>query len=61
MARAEQKMTVEDVCAELRISRKTFYEWKVKGKAPRMTKLPNGSWRIERSDFDNWYTNLGAA
>ncbi|SES38118.1 transcriptional regulator, AlpA family [Lentzea xinjiangensis] len=61
MAKAEPKMTVEDVCGELRISRKTFYEWKVKGKAPHMTKLPNGEWRIERSDFDSWYKGLSEA
>jgi excisionase family DNA binding protein len=61
MAKADEKLTIAEVCAELRISRSTFYEWKSKGRAPRGQKLPNGEYRIKRSEFDEWYENLEAA
>ncbi|MFE3854898.1 helix-turn-helix transcriptional regulator [Streptomyces griseorubiginosus] len=34
--------------------RSTFYEWRQKGRGPRCIRLPNGSLRIRRSDFENW-------
>jgi predicted DNA-binding transcriptional regulator AlpA len=39
------KLTLVEVCAELHISRSTFYDWRAKGKAPRCIKLPNGEIR----------------
>ena len=53
MSRAE-RLTVQEVCAELRISRSTFYEWRAKGRAPRCIKLPNGDLRIRRAELDRW-------
>jgi predicted DNA-binding transcriptional regulator AlpA len=47
-------LTVADLCAELDISRKTFYEWRAKRTAPRCVKLPNGELRIRRCDFEDW-------
>jgi predicted DNA-binding transcriptional regulator AlpA len=47
-------LTVADLCEELDISRKTFYEWRTKRTAPRCVKLPNGELRIRRSDFEDW-------
>lgn len=47
-------LSVTEVCAELGISRSTFYDWRTKGTAPRCFKLPNGEIRIRRSDFDAW-------
>jgi len=32
--RERDKLTIAEVCADLGISRRTFYEWRVKGKAP---------------------------
>lgn len=55
---ADQLLTVEDVCGELDISRSTFYDWRVKGRAPRCYKLPNGDLRIRRSDLDEWFESL---
>jgi excisionase family DNA binding protein len=49
-----ERLTVAEVCAELRISRSTFYEWRAKGRAPRCTKLPNGEIRIRRTELDRW-------
>lgn len=54
MTTAAQRLTVADVCAELQISRKTFYEWRAKGTAPRCIKLPNGELRVNRAELDRW-------
>ena len=32
--RERVKLTIAEVCTDLGISRRTFYEWRVKGKAP---------------------------
>ncbi|HEX3613784.1 MAG TPA: helix-turn-helix domain-containing protein [Sporichthyaceae bacterium] len=48
------KLTIPQVCAELSVSRSTFYFWRQRNKAPRCIKLPNGEVRIRRSDLDQW-------
>jgi len=55
------RLTVQEVCAELGISRSTFYEWRAKGRAPRCLKLPNGEIRIRRADFERWLDSLEEA
>lgn len=52
------KLTVTEVCKELGIQPRTFYEWRQKGCAPKCKKLPNGSLRISRADLDAWYNAL---
>ncbi|GAA3068433.1 helix-turn-helix domain-containing protein [Pseudonocardia yunnanensis] len=52
------RLTVREFCAELDISRSTFYEWRAKGRAPRCIKLPNGEIRIRRTDFERWLDSL---
>jgi predicted DNA-binding transcriptional regulator AlpA len=64
MPRAEQgrdarkwerdKLTIAEVCADLSISRRTFYEWRAKNRAPRCITLPNGSLRVRRSEYQRW-------
>jgi excisionase family DNA binding protein len=54
-------LTVADFCAELQISRSTFYEWIAKGRAPRCLKLPNGQLRLDRRDIDEWFENCEVA
>lgn len=49
-----EKLTVKEVCAELHISRRTFYEWRAKGRAPRCIPLPNGALLVRRSELDRW-------
>ncbi|WP_157254979.1 helix-turn-helix transcriptional regulator [Nonomuraea typhae] len=49
-------LTIPEVCAELQISRSTFYDWRQKGRAPRCITLPNGSLRVRRTDLDGWLT-----
>lgn len=52
--RERDKLTISDVCADLGVSRRTFYEWRAKGRAPRCITLPNGSLRIRRSEYQRW-------
>lgn len=52
------RLTIPEVCAELKISRSTFYEWRTKGTAPKCSKLPNGEIRVRRDDLDKWWDSL---
>ena len=51
---SREKLTIAEVCAELKISRSTFYDWRAKRRAPRCITLPNGSLRVRRADLDRW-------
>lgn len=55
--RPTDKLTVDEFCDDLRISRSTFYDWRKKGTAPRCIRIPNGALRIRRSDYENWLTD----
>ena len=48
------RLTVAEFCAEMKISRRTFQEWRAKGRAPRCHKLPNGDLRITHAAFEEW-------
>ncbi|GEL18918.1 excisionase [Pseudonocardia asaccharolytica DSM 44247 = NBRC 16224] len=61
LSRPPARLTVADLCAELGISRSTFYDWRAKGRAPRCIKLPNGEIRIRRTDFEAWLDSLEEA
>ncbi|MEV4253257.1 helix-turn-helix domain-containing protein [Spirillospora sp. NPDC049652] len=56
-----ERLTLAEVCAEIRISRSTFYEWRAKGRAPKCSKLPNGDLRVNRTDLDAWWASCGEA
>jgi predicted DNA-binding transcriptional regulator AlpA len=51
---SNEKLTLAEVCRELKISRSTFYDWRAKRRAPRCITLPNGSLRVRRVDLDRW-------
>lgn len=51
-------LSVKDICAALKISRRTFYEWKTKGRAPECWSLPNGELRVYRDVYENWLKEL---
>jgi excisionase family DNA binding protein len=51
-----EQLTVDELCDELKVARRTFYDWRAKGRAPRCIKLPNGDLRIRRIDLDAWLT-----
>ena len=61
MTARDKHLSVAEVCAELGITRSTFYDWRAKRKAPRCFRLPNGELRIKRRDFDAWLTALEEA
>lgn len=54
MTKAAERLTVAEVCAELGISRSTFYDWRAKRRAPRCIRLPNGDLRIRRAELERW-------
>jgi len=56
--RSANYMTIEEICADLDVSRSTFYEWKATGKGPRCIKLPNGSIRVRRCEYTKWLETL---
>jgi excisionase family DNA binding protein len=49
-----EKLTIAEVCRELKVSRSTFYDWRAKRRAPPCITLPNGSLRVRRADLDRW-------
>jgi predicted DNA-binding transcriptional regulator AlpA len=55
---SNEKLTIPEVCTELRVSRSTFYYWRQVGKGPRCIKLPNGDVRVRRPDLDAWLATL---
>jgi predicted site-specific integrase-resolvase len=54
-------VSVKEICTNLKISRRTFYEWRAKGKAPECWPLPNGELRVYVDDYERWLSELGAA
>lgn len=55
------KLTVPEVCEELKIQLSTFYYWRQTNKAPRCIRLPNGKIRVERADLTAWVEELKEA
>ncbi|MER7805859.1 MULTISPECIES: helix-turn-helix transcriptional regulator [unclassified Streptomyces] len=53
----DEKLTLAEICEDLKISRSTFYDWRAKGRAPRCIKLPNGDLRISRSAYEQWLSS----
>jgi predicted DNA-binding transcriptional regulator AlpA len=52
------RLTIADICADLGVSRSTFYDWRAKGRSPRCIKLPNGEIRIRIADYEAWLDSL---
>jgi predicted DNA-binding transcriptional regulator AlpA len=55
-AAGDELLTIADVCAELGISRATFYRWRTCRKGPASLRLPNGTVRIRRSALTAFIT-----
>jgi predicted site-specific integrase-resolvase len=52
-------LTVPEILDELAIPRRTWQRWRKLGRTPkRMTRLPNGEFRIRRTDFEAWLSEL---
>jgi excisionase family DNA binding protein len=51
----DEWLTIEEVCTELKISRRTFDRWRAHGTGPKVKHLAgNGSIRIRRSWLEQW-------
>jgi excisionase family DNA binding protein len=51
----DEWLTVEEVCTELKVSRRTFDRWRALGTGPRCKRLAgNGTVRIRRSWLEEW-------
>ncbi|MFD0883982.1 helix-turn-helix transcriptional regulator [Streptosporangium algeriense] len=53
-----EKLTIAYICKDLEISRSTFDEWRQKGRAPKCLRLPNGSLRVRRAEYERWLASL---
>jgi excisionase family DNA binding protein len=51
---ASEWLTVEEVCAELKISQRTFYRWRALGTGPRSKRIAGGCVRVRRGWLDAW-------
>jgi len=51
----DEWLTVEEVCTELKISRRTFDRWRALGTGPKAKRLGGGGpVRVRRSWLDEW-------
>lgn len=50
----DELLTIRDMCAELKISRRTFYRWNAAGDVPELIPTPGGHFRAHRSDYQAW-------
>jgi excisionase family DNA binding protein len=51
-------LTIEEVTAELRVSRAAFYRWRRQGAGPAVARLPGGGVRVRRSALSEWLRYL---
>jgi len=54
-------LTIEEVTAELRVSRAAFYRWRRQGAGPALVRLPGGGVRVRRSALSQWLRRLEEA
>jgi excisionase family DNA binding protein len=51
----DELLTVEEVCQELKVSRRTFDRWRALGTGPRSARIGGtGPVRVRRSWLDEW-------
>jgi excisionase family DNA binding protein len=51
-------LTIDEVIAELRVSRAAFYRWRRQGAGPAVARLPGGGVRVRRSALTAWLRRL---
>ena len=55
---ADELLTLDEMAAELKISREALYRWRRRGAGPPSIRLPGGTVRIRRSDLTRWLRAL---
>jgi excisionase family DNA binding protein len=59
-ARSDEWLTVEEVCDELKVSRRTFDRWRAQCSGPRSVRLGgSGPVRVRRSWLEEWIEAVG--
>lgn len=54
----DELLTLDQVAAELKVSREALYRWRRRGTGPPTIQLPGGSVRIRRSALNQWLRAL---
>ncbi len=54
----DELLTLDQVAAELKVSREALYRWRRRGTGPPSVRLPGGSVRIRRSALSEWLRAL---
>jgi excisionase family DNA binding protein len=55
---AEELLTLDQVAAELQVSREVLYRWRRRAAGPPAIRLPGGAVRIRRSALQGWLRTL---
>ena len=53
-----ERLTFEQVLAEVGVTRSTMDKWRARGAAPRFKRLPNGNLISRREWLDQWFSGL---
>jgi excisionase family DNA binding protein len=54
----DELLTLDEVAAELNVSREALYRWRRRGTGPPSIRLPGGAVRIRRSALQGWLRAL---
>ena len=54
----DELLTLDEVAAELKVSRDALYRWRRRGTGPPSIRLPGGAVRIRRSALTGWLRAL---
>ena len=54
----DELLTLDEVAAELKVSREALYRWRRRGTGPPSIRLPGGAVRIRRSALAGWLRAL---
>jgi excisionase family DNA binding protein len=54
----DELLTLDEVAAELKVSREALYRWRRRGTGPPSIRLPGGAVRIRRSALGEWLRTL---
>ncbi|WP_431928444.1 helix-turn-helix transcriptional regulator [Nonomuraea jabiensis] len=56
--KSKQWLTVEEICEDLGIHRRTWQHWRTRRRVPKLHQLPNGEYRIHRDAYQDWLAGL---